>query len=93
MSHAISKNPKKYKKVVANKMRSYGDTDYNKRIIRVNKSKKKNKKRGDIIDTIVHEETHVRHPKMHEKTVSKKTKKIIKRMSTKTKKKAYGRYR
>jgi len=88
-----AKNPKKFKRVKDNKMRDYGDTDWNKRVIRVNKSKKKNKKRGDIINTIVHEERHVKHPKEHEKTVRKKTKLSVKRMNSKTKKRAYGRYK
>ena len=84
---------KAYKKVKDNKMRWYGDTDTDKKVIRVNKSKNKNKKHGDVIDTIVHEENHVKHPRMHEKTVRKTTKLQVKRMSVQSKKKAYSRYR
>ncbi len=63
---------KKWKRVTDNKMRWHGDIDYDKKIIRVNKAKKKNKKKGEISNTIVHEEIHRQHPQMHEKTVAKK---------------------
>lgn len=83
----------KYKRVVDNHMRWHGDIDEDKKIIRVNKSKKKNKHRGEILDTIVHEETHRKHQKMHEKTVYKKTRKIISRLSKKAKKRLYALYK
>lgn len=86
---AEAKNIKKYKRKVDNKMRSYGDTDYEKKVVRVNKSKKKNKRPGEVLDTIVHEKMHVRHPKMHEKTVVKRTRKVVKTMSKKEKAKHY----
>ncbi len=76
-----------------NKMKWYGDIDEEKKTIRVNKSKKKNKKKGDIIDTIVHEEMHKTNPNMYEKTVRKQTKKKLKRMSQNQKKKLYLTYR
>lgn len=87
---AEAKNIKTYKRKVDNKMHSYGETDYNKKVVRINKSKKKNKKPGDILDTIVHEKMHIQHPKMHERTVMKKTKKVIKSMPRKVKNKHYG---
>lgn len=84
---------KKWKRLVDNRMRDYGDTDIDKRVIRVNKSKKKNKKRGDIIDTIVHEEDHAKHPRKHEKTVRRDTKRKLKRMSRETKQRLYSKYK
>jgi len=75
------------------RMRWSGDIDYEKKIIRVNPSKKKNKKPGDILDTIIHEETHRLHPKMWEKTVRKETKHKIGSMSQKQKNKLYSKYR
>ena len=81
-----------YKRIVDNKMRWHGDTDTEKHVIRINKSKKKNKDRGEIIDTIVHEETHAAHPRMHEKTVRKHTIKKLKRLSRAQKQKLYSRY-
>lgn len=87
---------KKYKRVVDNKMRGYGDIDFDNHIIRVNKKRskeysKKNKKAG-VLDTIVHEETHRKHPRMHEKTVRKKTKKAVKKMSQSQKNREYKKY-
>lgn len=68
----------KYKRVVDNKMRWQGDIDDEKNIIRINKEK--SKKKSSIIDTIVHEEMHKDHPKMHEKTVRDKTTEKVKRL-------------
>lgn len=90
----MAKKVKKWKRVVDNKMRWQGDTDLEKKVVRVNKKKSKKKSgRGGVIDTIVHEEMHVTHPKMHEKTVYKKTKKKVKRLTPKQKKKLYLTYR
>jgi len=91
----VKTNVKRIKRVVANKMRDYGDTTFQKNgniTIRVNKSKKKNKRPGEIIDTIVHEEMHARHPKMYERTVRKKTKEYLKHMGHHRKKLAYARF-
>lgn len=81
---------KKYKRVVDNRMRGFGDTDFNKKVIRVNK--KRSKKHGELLDTIVHEETHRKHPKMHEKNVRKTARRKIKKMSTRVKKKNFALY-
>lgn len=81
-----------YRRIVDNKMRYYGDTDLDKHIIRVNKSKKKNG-RGDIIDTIVHEEMHAKHPKMYERTVRRKTASHVKKLTTVQKHRLYNRYK
>lgn len=91
----------KYK--VNNKLRDksgpyYGFTDYNKKIITINKEIHKKKKSGTsipkkdqtLINTIVHEELHKNHPKMHEKTVMKVTKKKVKSMGEKAKKRLYS---
>lgn len=84
-----SKNIKTYKRTVDNKMHVYGETDLDKKTIRINKSKKKNI-HGDIIDTIVHEKEHILHPKKRETTVRKDTEKKLKTMSPKQKKKHYN---
>ncbi len=81
-----------YKRVVDNHMRFFGDIDYEKRKIRLNKSKKKNKKPGEILNTIVHEEMHRRHPSMHEKTIKKETKRQLAKMSKRQKEKYYSKY-
>ena len=81
----------KYKRTVNNKLRTQGETDTDKHVIVVNK--KKSKKKSSIIDTIVHEEMHAKHPRVHEKTVYKKTPKVVKKLSPKAKQKLYKRYK
>ena len=61
----------KYKRKVDRKMRAYGEVDYEKKLIRVNPSYK----RGDLLNTIIHEEEHVKHPDWTEKKVKKVSKK------------------
>lgn len=73
-------------------MRWYGDIDDKTKIIRVNKSKKKNKK-GDIINTIVHEELHRVHPKMWEKTIDKKVIRSLQGLNQRAKNKLYSKYK
>lgn len=104
---ATKKKPtKKWKKVIDNKMRgAYGETDFDKKLIRINKKRhakgkvhdkrtKKNKNgSASMIDTIVHEEMHMKHPKMHEKTVRKLTPKVVKRMPASVKQKKHGQYK
>ncbi len=86
---------------VNNKLRgAFGETDLNTGTITINKkmhaAAKKNpkkyglsKKETTILNTIVHENMHVKHPKMHEKTVRKLTKKKVAHMTPTAKKKAY----
>lgn len=89
---------KKYRRIVDNRMKWYGETDTDKKIIKVNKRKSKNKpthkkRHPEVLDTIVHEETHARHPEMHEKTVRIETRNKLKRMAENNKRKFYGLYR
>ena len=82
-----------FKRKVDNKMNGFGDIDLEKKVIRVNK--KRNKKHGgvgELIDTIVHEENHRKHPKMKEKEIRNKTKKDLKKMSLKQKAKFRNRF-
>ena len=88
---------KKWKRKTDNKMKDYGEIDYHRGSIRINKKKsksygKKHKVAG-ILDTIVHEEMHRKHPKMTERVVRKKTKKVIKKMSRRVKNKNYSKYK
>ena len=70
-------------------MRSDGEIDFEKKVIRVNKPGSK-KHKGGIIDTVVHEDMHRLHPRMSEKVVRKKTATKIERMSSKSKTKQYS---
>ncbi len=76
-----------------NKMRSMGEYDERTRKVRINKKMAKKAGRGQVLDTIVHEEYHVRNPKATEKTTYKKTKQIKKKLTPKAKAKLYGRYK
>jgi hypothetical protein len=80
-----------YKYKVDNKMRWQGETDLNKKVIKINK--KLSKKHSTVIDTIVHEHGHVAHPKMHEKNIRIETKNKLKRMSENKKHKLYNLYK
>lgn len=79
-----------YKRVVDNKARVYGDTDLSKKIIRVNKKRSKQSgNKGEVLDTIVHEVHHAKHPMKHERTVRKDTERIIKHLNKKQKRHYY----
>jgi hypothetical protein len=58
-------------------MRAFGDIDYRKKIIRVNPTK------GDLVNTILHEELHRKHPYMPHRTLNKKVQQKIARMDVK----------
>ena len=59
------KKKSKWKKSVDNRMRSFGDIDYEKKKIRINP------KKGDVIDTVLHEWAHQQFPNKTEKQVKK----------------------
>ncbi len=94
------KKRKGFKRIVDNKMRSWGDTDLEKKVIRINKKKSKNvpfkkslpKGYPEVLDTIVHEEMHAKYPKMKEMDVRKKTRRMIEKMTKKQKSKYYSRF-
>lgn len=79
-----------------------GETDYGKKLIRVNKplhrkvkkSKKGlyriSKKDSTLINTLVHETLHAKHPRMHERTVRKLTSTKVARMGKVAKKRMYN---
>lgn len=72
-------------------MKWYGETDLKKGIIKINKRKaRKSGSRGELLDSIEHEMMHVRHPKLSEKKIIKKTEQKTKRMTTKAKAKVYN---
>ena len=55
--------PSKWKKSVDNRMRTFGDIDYEKKKIRINP------KKGDVIDTVLHEWAHQQFPNKTEKQI------------------------
>ena len=58
-------------------MHAFGDIDYEKRIIRINPTK------GDLVNTILHEEMHRKHPHMPHRMLNKKVQQKIARMDVK----------
>lgn len=94
---------KKYKYSVDNGMRYFGETDTDRKTVKINKrmsksttltgAKRKNspdRRYPGVLDTIVHERYHAEHPKATEKTTYRKTKQMVKRMGRKAKQKAYS---
>lgn len=86
-----------------NKLRVFGETDLDKKVIRINKKKSRSVKpgkkvrmlnrkgkSGELLDTIKHELLHVDHPKAKEKTIRKMTERATKRMSKKEKGRLYN---
>lgn len=69
---ATHKNKAKPKFKVNNKMKSLGRMNTKTNVIEINKKKHKGDKK-ELADTIKHELTHVKHPKMKEKQVYKST--------------------
>jgi hypothetical protein len=97
VTKTITKNQVKairkgWERTYSNKLKgAYGETDFVKKKITINKKlHKKNKE--PIISTIIHEEEHRKHPKMHEKTVRKREKKLVKKLSKKVKSKLRNKY-
>lgn len=56
-------------------MEFFGDADLEDRHIRINPRK------GGIINTIIHENLHLKHPKMKENNIAKKAKQIESKLS------------
>ncbi len=72
---------KGYKFKTDNKLKAFGETDWQKKTVRINKKKNKKTSKGELIDSIAHEKMHINHPKMKEKTVQKKTKQQVKKLN------------
>lgn len=95
----IYKKLGKWKYIASKKLKgAYGETDYEKKKITINKEAAKKDVKGDafsrkestLINTLVHETLHKNHPKMHEKTVRKQARKLVAKMSKKSKAKLYS---
>ncbi len=65
----------KYKRVQDRKMKDAGEINFEKRKIRVNPAK------GDLLNTIIHEELHRRFPDKPEKWINKQAKKKEKELT------------
>lgn len=56
-----------FKKRINKKIKSFGKTDYEKKLIEINPRK------GDMLNTVIHEELHAQFPNKPEKWIAKKT--------------------
>lgn len=93
-----AKDAKIWRHVVGKIKGAMGETDFKKKIIKVDKSKHKKKlkysdipeKDNTLINTITHEKMHQQKPNMTEKQVRKATRKKVKKMGRKLKAKHYN---
>lgn len=75
-----------YKRKVDRRMRYYGECDFENKTIKVNP------KKGDLLNTIIHEELHRKHPEKSEKWVKDKSKKIERGLTVNKAAKLLGKY-
>ena len=66
---------KNYKTVVDRKLPYYGEADFEKKLLKVNP------KKGEVVNTVIHEKLHMAHPKMSEKAVRRKAEIMEKKTS------------
>lgn len=98
-------NPKEWKFKVDNKLRgAFAETDFNKKLVRVNKKKHTDKKllarersynrnpdgSESLLDSLVHEKEHINDPKASEHKVVKRAARKVAKMSTRQKRKTYA---
>ncbi len=81
---------KKVKYKVDNKMKLFGQANLDTGEIKINKKKNKAAGKGELLDTIVHEKLHIKHPKMSEKNIRKKTPIVLKKLSKKSKQQLFN---
>lgn len=110
MYYERKQDKQKYKHIVVNNLKYkgnaiYGETDTNKKTIKINKNLSKKKpthkrpitkkahKYPEVADTIYHEIYHSKHPKATEKTTYKKTRFAMKKLGKKAKQKLYAKFR
>ncbi len=91
---------KTWRRVFGKVKGAFGETDFDKKVIKVDRSKHKNKalynvpkKDSSLINTLVHENMHAEYPKMTEKQVKKKTRTKLKKMGRKQKLKVYSQFK
>ena len=92
----------KWKRKVDNKLKgAFGETDFDKKVIRINKKRHISSKAWSstpkrdrtLINTIAHEEGHRLHPRMLEKNIRKLARKQVISMTSRQKQKLYNRYK
>lgn len=66
--------------VIDNRLRAYGEVDYDKRIVRINKAIHKRTSES-LISTLIHEELHIRYPLLSEAGICALTERVLPRVS------------
>jgi hypothetical protein len=78
--------------VIDDRMRNFGDIDFNRRIIRINR--RLHKQEGELlIDTLFHEELHRMFPRLSERAVCLMTKVLLPTLSARYRHYLYSRIR
>jgi hypothetical protein len=88
----IDNQGKRWRWVVDDRMRDYGDIDYERRIIRINRAMHA-RNRESLIDTLFHEELHRLLPFLGERAVCALTRLLLPTLSTRYRRWLYGRIR
>jgi hypothetical protein len=91
-SYFVDDSGKRWRWVVDNRMRNYGDIDYERRVIRINHAMHKGK-RGSLIDTIFHEELHRLFPNLGERAICALTRVLLPTLSPRYRAWLYSRIR
>jgi hypothetical protein len=88
----IRRKKKSWRWVIDNRMRDWGDIDFQRRVIRVNHAM--HKREGErLIDTLFHEELHRLFPRLGEWAVCLMTKALLPTLSRRYKAQLYARIR
>ena len=83
---------KRWRWVVDDRMRDYGDIDYDRRIIRINRAM--HRRDGEsLIDTLFHEELHRLFPYLGERAICGMTRLLLPTLSTRYRRWLYSRIR
>jgi len=81
-----------WKWVVDDRMRDYGETDYERRIVRIN-CELHRKHRVSLLDTLLHEELHVQYPFLSERMVCELTSARLSCLTARDKARLYAKVR
>ena len=87
-----SRDTKGWRWVVDDRMRDYGETDYERRIVRINCALHR-KHRVSLLDTLLHEELHAQYPFLSERMVRELTAARLPYLSARDKARLYAKLR
>ena len=88
----VDDNGKRWRWVVDDRMRDYGDIDFERRVIRINHAMHK-RERESLIDTLFHEELHRLFPNLGERAICDMTRTLLPTLSPRYRAWLYSRIR